>query len=203
MVFLHDSFKDSNSCVGICRNRERTTQQQTYVMNTSQETGAPVVYLDWVIIRWIQVFYAIILFDNASMMMSRFPQKGLWTDEKKVVLSLLRRYLENDVVDDCAVFECRYRNRKAHKLLEYSTYFCRSHCAWRFFFSVLFPVLPKEWQEILQESAIEKDMVAEQLPAVIDVLQYVFQEKLGDDTSMQSAGDVNPEESRCCCCHLV
>lgn len=71
----------------------------------------------------------------------------------------------------------------------------------------MFPVglrgLPKEWQEILQESAIEKDMVAEQLPAVIDVLQYVFQEKLGDDTSMQSAEDVNPEESRCCCCHLV
>ncbi|KNB46496.1 P21-activated protein kinase [Blastocystis sp. subtype 4] len=54
--------------------------------------------------------------------------------------------------------------------------------------------LPKEWQEALQESAIEKDMVAEQLPAVIDVLQYVFQEKLGNDPSMENVDDVNPEE---------
>ena len=63
----------------------------------------------------------------------------------------------------------------------------------------MFPVglrgLPKEWQEVLQESEIEKDMVAEQLPAVIDVLQYVFQEKLGNDPSMHNVDDVNPEES--------
>jgi len=71
----------------------------------------------------------------------------------------------------------------------------------------LFPVglrgLPKEWQEALQESAIEKDMVAEQLPAVIDVLQYVFQEKLGNDPSMENVDDVNPEESSYFCSGLV
>ena len=46
-------------------------------------------------------------------------------------------------------------------------------------------------------------MVAEQLPAVIDVLQYVFQEKLGNDPSMENVDDVNPEESSYFCSGLV
>ena len=37
--------------------------------------------------------------------------------------------------------------------------------------------------------------MVEQLPAVIDVLQYVFQERLGNALSQQEIENMNPEDS--------
>lgn len=69
----------------------------------------------------------------------------------------------------------------------------------RLFFGLLLILglrgLPKEWEEVLKASAIEEDMMVEQLPAVIDVLQYVFQERLGNALSQQEIENMNPEDS--------